>query len=153
MQYNRIPLNAIEYHAIACNTIKCHALLSNKIEYQWILANTKIPLKTMQYHWIPSNTITYNWIPCNTIEYHPIHYNPVCYPRCYIHLRWRFWWLLDAKLMVTSTDRQQGKLTAKTGQWIVVTIMLLHNPDAQDQTMQGFYNAKLKPREVRFVIF
>ena len=26
-------------------------------------------------------------IPCNTIEYH---HNPVCYPRCYIYLRWRF---------------------------------------------------------------
>ena len=26
-------------------------------------------------------------MPCNTVRYHQ---NPVCYPRCYIHLRWRF---------------------------------------------------------------
>ena len=44
----------------------------------------------MQYHRIPCNTIEYHAIPSNTIRYH---HNPVCYPRCYIHLRWRFLYL------------------------------------------------------------
>ena len=40
----------------------------------------------MQYHWIQWILFS-SKIPSNTIRYH---HNPVCYPRCYIHLRWRF---------------------------------------------------------------
>ena len=49
-----------------------------------------IPLNTNEYYSIAK----YHRIQCNnTVEYH---HNPVCYPRCYIHLRWRFFIYLES---------------------------------------------------------
>ena len=74
-----------------CNTK--HAITSDTIEYHWI------PYDTIKYNVISSNTKQYQAIPLSTIKYHAIpfttiqyHLNSVFSPRCYIHLRWRFFY-------------------------------------------------------------
>ena len=56
----------------------------NTNEYLWIPLNTIESLRT------PLNTIESLRIPLNTIQNHKLSLYPMFIPRCYIHLRWRF---------------------------------------------------------------
>ena len=96
VKYYWIPCNSLQYHWIPSKTIKYHRIPMNTIEYQNTTEYHRIPFNTIQYHKIPSNTIKYHQIP-SIIRYH---HNPVCYPRCYIHLRcWGkiCWWIWNSE--------------------------------------------------------
>ena len=74
-EINSIPSNTIAYHQILYNSLQYHPL------------NTDGYYRIPKYHRVPSNEIKCHVISSNTIRDHE---NPVCCPRCFIHLIWRF---------------------------------------------------------------